>query len=79
MCAINREESLATIEQYQNAIDDTSGIIFMSDPKDAFYKEIGGFGMPETIIIDPRGEEVLHKRGPMTRNELSEVISSILN
>jgi len=50
----------------------------VQDPNDSFYKSIGGFAMPETLFIDGEGNIRLHKRGPMTYEEMKVAVEKII-
>ena len=76
--AINRAESLTTAKGYTDNFDLTDKYVFLLDPKDSFYKSIGGFSMPETLFVDKDGKIRVHKRGPMEFSEMKEKINSIL-
>ncbi len=52
---------------------------FLLDSKDAFYKSIGGFSMPETLFADADGNVIVHKRGPMALDEMIDKVNSIIN
>ena len=47
-------------------------MIFLLDSSDSFYRSIGGFTMPETLFVDGGGNILLHKRGPMTLDEMRQ-------
>jgi thiol-disulfide isomerase/thioredoxin len=76
--AINRQESVKTAKSYTDAQGTSDGLVFLMDPKDSFYRAIGGFSMPETLFINAAGETVYHKRGPMRLEEIREKINDIL-
>jgi len=76
--AIDRQESLAVAKGFTDEQGTTDELIFLLDPKDSFYKSIGGFSMPETIFVNKDGNIVDHKRGPMDLNEIRQKISKIL-
>jgi len=76
--AINRKESPSKIKKFTDKLGVTDSLVFMLDSSDSFYREIGGFSMPETVFIDGNGNTVFHKRGPMTANELKSKLSSEL-
>jgi thiol-disulfide isomerase/thioredoxin len=75
---INRAESKRTAKDYTDKAELTGGLIFLLDSNDLFYKSIGGFSMPETIFVDPRGKLLIHKRGPLAFDEMKEIINTIL-
>ncbi|MBI2674235.1 MAG: TlpA family protein disulfide reductase [Candidatus Yanofskybacteria bacterium] len=76
--AIDRQESLAVAKGFTDEQGTTDELIFLLDPKDSFYKSIGGFSMPETIFVNKDGNIADHKRGPMDFNEIRQKIQKIL-
>ena len=70
--AIDRAESLEKVKGYTDDLDVTHDIVFLLDPSDSFYRSIGGFSMPETLFVDGDGNILLHKRGPMTFDEMRQ-------
>lgn len=76
--SINRQESLSTAKGYTDEQGTSKDLIFLLDPKDSFYKSIGGFSMPETIFVDKNGFIQEHKRGPMDLNEIRQKVQKIL-
>ncbi len=76
--AINRAETRDAAKKYTDELGVTEGLIFLLDPSDSFYKAIGGFSMPETIFADENGDIVIHKRGPMGKDEILQKIRNML-
>lgn len=76
--AINRAESISRVKSFTDDLGVTDDLIFLLDGRDAFYKKIGGFSMPETIFVNAEGNIVIHKRGPMKASEIKDKIQSIL-
>jgi thiol-disulfide isomerase/thioredoxin len=72
--AIDRAESLKLTKRYTDDLGVTNDLIFLLDPKDSFYKAIGGFSMPETIFVDGDNKILEHKRGPLTAEQLKDKI-----
>lgn len=70
--AINRGESVATAKNFTDKTGVTNRMVFLMDPNDNFYKEIGGFSMPETLFITKSGSILEHKRGPLTEEEIMQ-------
>ena len=70
--AIDRRESLEKQKSYTDDLGITDDLVFLLDPDDSFYRSIGGFSMPETLFIDGEGNILLHKRGPMTLDEMRQ-------
>jgi len=76
--AIDRAESLNTVKSYTDDLGITEDLVFLLDPRDSFYKSIGGFSMPETLFVDKDGVIQDHKRGPMDLDEMKERVKKIL-
>lgn len=76
--AIDRGEPLEKAKSYTDELRITNDMTFLLDPPDAFYKAIGGFSMPETIFVTAAGDIALHKRGPMTLDEMREAVNQYL-
>ena len=76
--AINRQESLQKTVGYTDDLGVTSKMLWLLDPRDSFYKSIGGFSMPETLFIDTNQNIIIHKRGPMELQEMIDKVNSVL-
>jgi len=77
--AIDRAESLEKQRSYTDDLGVTDDVIFLLDPSDSFYRSIGGFSMPETLFVDGEGSILLHKRGPMTLEEMRQKTNELFN
>ena len=75
--AIDRAESLEKQKSYTDDLGVTDDMIFLLDPNDSFYRSIGGFSMPETLFVDGEGNILLHKRGPMTLEEMRQKVNQL--
>lgn len=76
--AINRKESPSRVSRFIGELGIADDLTFLLDPNDSFYREIGGFSMPETIFVDRDGVIQFHKRGPMDADEIRQRLQSIL-
>jgi len=76
--AINRGESLQIAKDFSDHIADTSGVTFLLDPNDAFFKSIGGYAMPEMVFIDGGGNIIYHQRGPIQMTDIQARLSEIV-
>ena len=76
--AIDRAESLEMAKSYTDSLGISESMVFLMDASDDFYKNIGGFSMPETVFIDSGGTIVFHKRGPMTLEEMRATVIQYL-
>lgn len=77
--AIDRAEPLETAKRFSDELGVTNDLLFLLDPADSFYQAIGGFSMPETILVDAGGKIIFHKRGPMDAAEIRQRVGKILN
>lgn len=76
--AINRQETKRTAEKYSDDLGVTGELVLLLDPRDSFYRAIGGFSMPETIFVEPDGTIQFHKRGVAPKDELRDRINTLL-
>jgi len=76
--AIDRQEPLAKAKGYTDGLGITGDMLFLLDPKDSFYRAIGGFSMPETIFVSGTGDIVVHKRGSMDLAEMRQHTERII-
>ena len=77
--AVNRAEPLAIAKAFSDKVTDGSGIIFLLDSNDAFFKQVGGYAMPETVFISPAGDIVYHQRGPIPMTDVDERIKALIH
>ncbi len=75
--AMNRMESKETAEAYLSTIGKQEGIDYIIDGRDTFFTSLEGYAMPETIIFDPTGNIYFHKRGVVTKSELTTAIDEL--
>jgi thiol-disulfide isomerase/thioredoxin len=76
--AVNRGESLSDAKTYSDKLSLPKGIFFLLDPNDGLFKHLKGYAVPETIFVNGRGEEVVHKHGPMKPEEADQAAKEIL-
>ena len=75
--AINRGESLDISKSFSENLN-ANKLVFLLDLGDKFYKEIGGFSMPETLFMDKKLNVLEHKHGAMTEDEIKEKVAKYL-
>ncbi len=75
--AVNRAEPESDARTFTDNLSLT-GIEILLDPEDAFYKEIEGYAMPETVFISNSGEVLFHERGPLKMQAVIERINVML-
>ena len=76
--AINRMEQVPVIRSFMSVYAIPDSIRFVVDTTDHFYKAVGGYAMPETVFYDKDGVIVMHKRGVLTKDELEQMIQTLL-
>lgn len=77
--SIGRAESLEKSKGFTDDLGVTNGLVFLLDPDDSFYSSIGAFSMPETVFVDKEGNIRIHKRGPMSLDEIREKTQATLD
>lgn len=63
--AINRAEPLLTAKAFTDNLGISEDVTLLLDPRDTFFRSIGGYAMPETVFINEKGDIVFHQRGPI--------------
>lgn len=76
--AINRQEDTYAAERFMRTLPEYQSIIFALDPTDHFYHAIEGRAMPETVVFDRKGEQVLRFRGPISPEAFGEALSEVV-
>lgn len=76
---INRAETKSTAEAFLATLRLTDQVVLIVDTDDKYYKAIGGYTMPETVIYDTTGAVIAHKRGTITAAELNVILSQTLS
>ncbi len=75
--AVNRAEPAIEAKAYTDALLLTD-LVYLLDPDDSLYKQIGGYAMPETVFITARGEVLYHQRGPIQVSALEEKLRELV-
>lgn len=76
--ALNRMEPKETAQAFLNSIDSSSELEYILDANDFFFKTVGGYAMPETILFDRVGNIYTHLRGSLNPIELENSITELL-
>ena len=77
---IDRAESTKRQKDFLAGLGiDTNDLLFLTDKGDRFYRDIGGFSMPETLFVNEDGFIVEHKRGTMNLEEIRRKINNLLS
>lgn len=75
--AVNRAEPLRDAKSLTDGMS-LEGVVLLLDADDLLFKDLGGYAMPELVFINPRSEQVVHQRGPMTLEETRDAIKKII-
>ena len=76
--AVNRGESRSDAKTFSDALVLPKGVMFLLDPNDSLFKQLGGYAVPETIFVNSRGEEVVHHHGPLKPEEADKAVLQII-
>lgn len=76
--ALNRMEPKETAQAYLGTLRSYEGIEFILDTNDHFFKTVGGYAMPETIVYNKVGNATFHKRGTLNESEVTIAIEEAL-
>ena len=77
--AMNRKETKEQAVRYLNTLPKIPNLLVVIDTEDKFYERVGGYAMPETIIFDRKGNIVLHDRGVVDLENISDVLKETLS
>ncbi len=76
--AVNRAEPLSDAKTFSDTLQVSHDVRFLLDPNDSFFKEMGGFAMPETAFIDQYGHVLFRARGPMSKDEMTQKVKELV-
>lgn len=76
--AVNRAEPLSDAKTFSDTLQVSKDVRFLLDTNDSFFKEMGGFAMPETAFIDQYGHVLFRARGPMTMDEMTQKVKELI-
>jgi len=76
--ALNRMEPKETAQAFLETIDPIEGVEHILDEEDFFFKTVGGYAMPETLLFDIVGNIQYHKRGILEESELLSALNALL-
>ena len=78
LLAINRMEDRALIQTYLGTLPSMPSAVFLADPADTFYRAVGGYAMPETVIYAADGTIAAHIRGVFVEAELVATLDALV-
>lgn len=76
--ALNRDKVPAEGKEFLRSIGLEDELLFVYDEGDTYYKQVGGYAMPETVFIGPDGEMREHVRVPLSYEEASARLDALL-
>lgn len=76
--ALNRMEDSARARAYLATLKEFPQIEFVLDSEDSFFKTIGGYAMPETVLFDTIGNIALHVRGTLDVQDVRAALDTLL-
>jgi len=76
--ALNRDAVPADGEAYLERLGLGEDLVFAYDKNDTYYRELGGYNMPETVFVGSGGEILHHAHGPMEPELQRATVADIL-
>ena len=76
--AINRDATKEDGFEFLKNHNLNRSLVYLYDSTDSYYKELGGYNMPETVFIGARDEVLAHIHGPMTYDDMQSVLRALL-
>lgn len=77
--ALNRDTTPSDGRAFLASLGLGEDLLFAYDREDGYFKEVGGYNMPETIFVGPEGEVLHHVHGPMELESMKRVVGELLN
>ncbi len=76
--ALNRDTNPEEGKAFLAGLGIGDSLTFAYDKEDMYFKEVGGYNMPETLFIAPDDTILLHVRGPMPYDVAREHVTALL-
>jgi cytochrome c biogenesis protein CcmG/thiol:disulfide interchange protein DsbE len=77
--ALDRDTDPADGRQFLASLGLGNDLLFVYDQGDTYFTQVGGYNMPETLILDADGRILEHVHGPMTEDALHAAIDRALH
>lgn len=77
--ALNRDTTPSDGRAFLASLGLGEDLLFAYDREDGYFKEVGGYNMPETIFVGPEGQVLHHVHGPMMYEDMKRVAEGLLN
>ena len=77
--AINRREPASTVERFLAQVDYSDSLNIVLDTTDNFYASIEAYAMPELVLFDTNGDEILRQRGQIDFGALEAAVDTELD
>lgn len=75
---LNRMETRVQAERYMATMPELPHITLVIDTDDFFYKSVGGYAVPETLVFNSKGEIAEHIRGVIVKDQMTALVDSLL-
>lgn len=76
--AINRDTNPLEGQAFLGTLGLADSLLFVYDRADTYYKEVGGYNMPETVFVGSAGEIHAHMRGPVGYDVMASAVRDML-
>jgi len=77
--ALNRDTVPADGRAFLASLGLGDALVFAYDANDEYFKEVGGYNMPETMFVDRNGMILAHIHGPMEYNTMKAHVDRLLS
>ncbi len=76
--ALDRDTTPADGQAFLASLSLGDELLFAYDAHDAYFKQVGGYNMPETVFVDERGVVRAHIHGPMSYDGMAAEVRTLL-
>ena len=74
--AVNRAETKYIAQDYLATLSGVQNVQIVLDPSDRLFSSIEGFAMPEYVLYDNQGVELLKGRGSLDLKKVTEILGT---
>ena len=76
--AINRAEPRVAAQAYSDKLNIAQYLTLLLDPEDRYFKAMGGYAMPELILVNSHGYVTYHQHGPIQPQVVDDEIKQTI-
>lgn len=72
--AVNRMEGISMANAFLKTLPSLENLIIIIDNRDQIFTETGGFTIPETMVLNSRGELIYQEKNTFTKDKIIEAV-----